>query len=303
MNDETLAILDCHQHFYDAARLRYPVFEQRSAGFEALVGDYAAMPRVYLPDDYARDTQGFDIAATMWAEFISTDAAGEVQWANEMLDGAAHAAGMIAMIDFAAHDVARTLDQYASIERIRCVRQHIAWHPSNAALRFASRPDLMSDAQWLRGIDVLNGRAFVCELEVFAPQLRDLTTLVRAHPSIQFVLPVMGWPLDLSREGRAVWKRDLAALAASPNVALKIFGLECIFGIHWTLDVTRSWMLDAIECFGPARSMFASHMPIAKLACSFEQLYDAYLKTIAGFTLAEKRTMLHDTAARIYRIA
>ncbi|SAL09367.1 amidohydrolase [Caballeronia peredens] len=303
MNDETLVILDCHQHFYDAAHLRYPVFEQRSAGFEALVGDYAAMPRVYLPADYARDTQGFDVAATVWAEFISADSSGEVRWASAMLDGAAQPAGMIAVIDFSAPDVERTLDAYASIERIRCVRQHMAWHPSNASLRFASRPDLMTDAQWLRGIGSLNGRAFVCELEVFAPQLCDLAAVVRAHPAIQFVLPVMGWPLDLSNEGRAAWKRDLAALAACPNVALKIFGLECIFGIHWTLDEARPWMLDAIDCFGPARSMFASHMPIARLACSFQQLYDSYMQTIDAFSPAEKRMMLHDTAARIYRMA
>ncbi|SAK66208.1 amidohydrolase family protein [Caballeronia ptereochthonis] len=302
MNDK-LAIIDCHQHFYDATRLRYPVFEERSAGFEALVGDYAAMPRVYLPEDYARDTQGFDIVGTLWAEFISSDPSSEVRWASEMLDSTAHAAGMIAVIDFAAPDVERTLDAYASVERIRCVRQHMAWHPSNPSLRFAPRPDLMTGAQWLRGIALLRGRRLVCEIEVFGSQLRDLTHVVRANPEIQFVLPVMGWPLDVSREGRAAWKSDLAALAGCPNVAIKIFGLECIFGIHWTLDETRPWMLDAIECFGPARSMFASHMPIASLACGFQQLYDAYLQTIEGFALDEKRQMLHDTAMTIYRLA
>ena len=55
MESHGLPIIDCHQHFIDARRLRYPVFMQRSAGFEALVGDYEALPRVYLPEDYARD--------------------------------------------------------------------------------------------------------------------------------------------------------------------------------------------------------------------------------------------------------
>ena len=54
MESQGLPIIDCHQHFIDARRLRYPVFMQRSAGFEALVGDYGALPRVYLPEDYAR---------------------------------------------------------------------------------------------------------------------------------------------------------------------------------------------------------------------------------------------------------
>ena len=46
--------------------------------------------------------------------------------------------------------------------------------------------------------------------------------------------------------------------------------------------------------------MFASHLPICKLACSVQQLYAAYLEVIADFSVSEKRQMLHDTAAGIY---
>ena len=67
MASEGPAILDCHQHFFDATRFRYPVFETRSAGFEALVGDYSSLPRVYLPEDYARDTEGLNVVETVWA--------------------------------------------------------------------------------------------------------------------------------------------------------------------------------------------------------------------------------------------
>ena len=63
----SLPILDCHLHFIDAGRFRYPVFAQPSAGFEALVGDYSALPRVYLPKDYARDTGGLNVVNTVWA--------------------------------------------------------------------------------------------------------------------------------------------------------------------------------------------------------------------------------------------
>ena len=48
--------------------------------------------------------------------------------------------------------------------------------------------------------------------------------------------------------------------------------------------------------------MFASHMPICTLACSIRRLYDAYLDVIAAFSISEKRQLLHDTAARIYRL-
>ena len=82
MESQGLPIIDCHQHFIDARRLRYPVFMQRSAGFEALVGDYGALPRVYLPEDYARDVNGLGVVRTVWAELISDDPIDEVRWAQ-----------------------------------------------------------------------------------------------------------------------------------------------------------------------------------------------------------------------------
>jgi len=87
-----------------------------------------------------------------------------------------------------------------------------------------------------------------------------------------------------------------------PNVAVKIFGMECIFGIHWTVAQVRPWILETIEIFGPGRCMFASHMPICKLACSYQQLYGAYLEMIKDFSTSEQRQLLHDTAAATYRL-
>ena len=300
MYDNRLQIIDCHQHFYDAGRMRYPVFESRSAGFEALIGDYSALPRVYLPEDYARDTAGLNVAKSVWAEFISDDPVGEVRWAAELAKAPSRPDGLIALVDFLSPDLTRTLDAYASAGPVRCVRQHLAWHPTNPLLRYATRPDILSDPNWRRGIESI--RDLACEIELFSTQLADFASVAAAFPAIQFILPVMGWPVDIGSGGRAAWKLSLAAVAACDNVAVKIFGLECIFGIHWTVAEVRPWILETIEMFGPHRCMFASHMPICTLACSIRRLYDAYLDVIAAFSISEKRQLLHDTAARIYRL-
>jgi predicted TIM-barrel fold metal-dependent hydrolase len=302
MAGETPAILDCHQHFFDARRFRYPVFETRSAGFEALVGDYSALPRVYLPEDYAHDTEGLNIVQTVWAEFISDDPRGEVRWSNELAEATGRPNGMIASVDFLDAGLDQLLDEYASLGRVRCVRQHLGWHPTNAALRFAARPDLLSDDVWRSRIAALSGRRLACELEVFSPQLHDLVPVAAAYPDIQFVLPVMGWPLDLTSDGHQRWRRDLAALSACSNVAVKIFGMECVFGIHWTAAQVRPWILETIEIFGPSRCMFASHAPLCTLACRVQQVYAAYFEIIANFSDSEKCQLLHDTAAKVYRI-
>ena len=302
MDIEKLPILDCHQHFIDARRFRYPIFESRSAGFEALFGDYSSLPRVYLPEDYEQDTKGLNVVKTVWAEFLSADPIGEVRWANELADTTGRPNGMIASVNFLDPELTHVLDEYTALRHVRCVRQHLGWHPTNPVLSFASRPDLMTDDGWRRGVGTLRGRGLVCELEIFSPQLRDFAAVAATYPDLQFVLPVMGWPVDLTTDGHAAWKRDLAALSGYPNVAVKIFAMECVFGLGWTVAQVRPWIMEAISLFGCDRCMFASHMPLCKLACSFQQLYAAYFEIIADFSLSEQHGLLHDTAAKIYRV-
>ncbi len=302
MNGESPAIFDCHQHFYDASRFRYPVFETRSVGFEALFGDYRRLPRVYLPEDYARDAEGLNVVHTVWAEFISDDPVAEVRWANQLAESTSRPNGIIASVDFLDSALNRLLEEQAAIGRVRCVRQHLGWHPRNSALRFAVRPDLLSDSVWQSKIAALRGYGLICELEVFSSQLQDLVPVAVAYPDIQFVLPVMGWPLDLTNDGFKDWRAAIAALSACSNVAVKIFALECIFGIHWTTAQVRPWILETIELFGPARCMLASHMPLCSLACTMQQLYAAYFEIITHFSAFEKSQLLHDTAAKVYRI-
>jgi predicted TIM-barrel fold metal-dependent hydrolase len=300
MENQGLPIIDCHQHFIDSRHLRYPVFMQRSAGFEALVGDYGALPRVYLPEDYARDVNGLGVVKTVWAEFISDDPMGEVRWAQELAHTTGRPQGMIGLVDFSSPEIERTLDLYTSIEPVRAVRQHLGWHPTNPLLRYAARPELLSNTVWQDGLALLRGRHLCCEIEIFGSQLSEFASVAANYPDIQFVLPVMGWPIDLTNEGHETWRRALATASACDNVAIKIFGMECIFGIRWTVAQIRPWILDTVELFGPDRCMFASHLPICKLACSVQQLYAAYLEVIADFSASEKRQMLHDTAAEMY---
>jgi len=302
VGSESLAILDCHQHFYDARRFRYPAFVTRSAGFEALFGEYGSLPRVYLPEDYARDTEGLNVIQTVWAEFLSEDPDQEVQWANQLAEATGRPNGMIARVDFLDPQLQRILDDYASRRHVRCVRQHLGWHPTNTALRFAARPDLLSDDAWRQGVAALRGRGLACELEIFAPQLPQLLPVVAAYPEIQFVLPVMGWPLDLTENGRKQWRSALVALSGCSNIAVKIFAVECVFGLRWTVPQIRPWILETLEIFSPGRCMLASHMPLCTMAYSFRHLYEAYFDIIAEFSFPEKMQLLHDTAARVYQV-
>jgi predicted TIM-barrel fold metal-dependent hydrolase len=145
-------MIDCHVHFIDASRFSYPIFPERSAGFEALVGDYSALPRRYLPEDYLADAAGLHIEGTVWAEFISSTPLEELRWAQSLADTSGQPRATIAAVDFRAPDLESTLEVYRGMGRVRAVRQHLGWHPTNELLRFAPATDLMDDLAWRRGI-------------------------------------------------------------------------------------------------------------------------------------------------------
>ena len=295
-------MIDCHVHFIDASRFCFPIFRQRSAAFEALVGDYSALQRRYLPADYLADAAGLDVEGTISAEFMSSTPLEELRWAQSLADAGGHPTGMIACVDFRAPDFEHTIEVYRALGRVRAVRQHLGWHPTNDLLRFAQEPNLMDDVAWRRGLASLRNHDLACEIEIFATQLAGLTSLARNFPDLRFILPLMGWPIDLTEQGFHAWRSDMAALARCENVAVKIFGAECIFGLHWTVPQIRPWVLTTIELFGPARCMFASLMPIAALSRPIQDVYKAYEEIVEGFTSSERRCLFHDAAKSNYRV-
>ena len=88
----------------------------------------------------------------------------------------------------------------------------------------------------------------------------------------------MRWPIDLSSFGRAASKRGLTALASFENVALKIFGLESIFSIDWTVDDGRHGSRRLHPPPRPIAAFAAQELLPGKRA---EQKSDAYLGVVA----------------------
>jgi predicted TIM-barrel fold metal-dependent hydrolase len=302
MTDHAIPIIDCHVHFVDANRFRYPIFAQHSAGFEELVGDYSALPRRYLPENYRADACGLQIEQTVFAEFMSDTPLEELRWAQSLAKATGFPNGMVASVDFQAPDIEQKIEAYRSLNGVRAVRQHLAWHPLNELLRFAPVPDLLADSGWRRGLSSLRKYDLACEIEIVATQLADLTSVASSFPDLRLVLPLMGWPIGLTAEGFQTWRSDMARLARCENVAVKIFGAECIFGLDWTVPQIRPWVLETIELFGPARCMFASHMPIAALSRGLGDVYEAYKEIVERFTPSEQQCLFHDTAASTYRL-
>jgi predicted TIM-barrel fold metal-dependent hydrolase len=297
-----LPITDSHLHFYDHKANTHSFLDERDLNYESFVGNYEALPRTYLPKDYLHDARSVKVEGVIWHEFISSDPIKEVRWANNLAEKVPFPCALVGLVDFLDPHLQETLEIYSHIPRVKGVREHLIWDPKNPRKRFAKRPDVLKDVQWQKKFQILRNYDYKCALEVFAHQLPDLIHIVKKNPSVGFTLSVMGWPLDLSTQGRKEWIQYMEILSQLENTCLSISAIECIFGMDWSVEQIKPWILEAIERFGAERCMFGSHLPIAKLSRSFDELYDAYFQLTASASSSEKELLFSKTASNWFRL-
>jgi predicted TIM-barrel fold metal-dependent hydrolase len=295
-------IVDAHVHLFDSTANVHAFLDQVDDTFEALVGDYAALPRCYPLEAYLAESRSCDVQGLIWHEYLSDDGIKEARWGQAQANASSVPQAMVALVDFLDPRLEQRLEIFESLPNVAAVREHLGWDFGNPRKRFAKRPDLLTDPAWRRGLASLRRHGFKCGLEVFAPQLPDLIDVVRQHPDLGFTIAVMAWPLDLGPEGFDQWKKHIATLSQCDNVCAQISGIECVFGMNWTIAQARPWILTLIDHFGSNRIMFGSHMPIAGLSVGFERLYDAYGEIVAGFSPDEQDQMFRTTAADWFRL-
>ena len=80
----------------------------------------------------------------------------------------------------------------------------------------------------------------------------------------------------------------LVGLSACANVRIAISGVECIFGMNWSLPEVQTWVQTVFELFGTKRVMFGSHRPICGLSSTFPTPYRAYERMTDGLSLSEE---------------
>ena len=174
------------------------------------------------------------------------------------------------------------------------------WH-DNSQYRFAKHADLADDPVFRRNFAALADHGFSFDLQVFAPQMAGAARLAADHPDTTFILQHAGMLEDLSETGRAAWHRGMRLLAAQPNVTSKLSGLGTF--IHRNDPGHIAWIVrETAAMFGAERCLFGSNFPIEKLWTDYGSLVGAYREAVADFTPEAQAAMLHDTAARVYRV-
>jgi predicted TIM-barrel fold metal-dependent hydrolase len=109
-------------------------------------------------------------------------------------------------------------------------------------------------------------------------------------------------PEDLSDDGRARWRGGMRELANCPNVVAKLSGLGTFIHRNDPGHIGRV-VDETVGVFGTKRCLFGSNFPIEKLWTDYPALLASYVGAVGRFSEADQADMLHNVAARVYRIA
>ena len=210
--------------------------------------------------------------------------------------------------------------QAASPNRFRGIRHTVSWDP-HPEMAGREPEGVLATADFRAGARVLAQMGLTLDTGLYFPQLPELAAFARAVPDLTIILNHLG---GLQRTGPygnrddevlPVWRSGIAAVAACPNVYLKLGGIGGPrLGFDWhTRDKPigsdelatsiAPFMTYCIEQLGPNRCMFESNFPPDKFSFSHHVLYNAFKRLSAGYSAAERAALFQDTAVRAYRIS
>jgi len=294
-------IIDAHAHFWDLQAHRYPWLSDPEP-IRFRYGDYSAIRRTYLPDDYRRDTQDFTIVGLVHleAEHDPADPLGETRWLEDLARRTGLPSVCVGQAWLERDDVAEVLAGQAASPLMRGIRQKpAAAHDPREARR--GRPGSMDDPVWRRGFSLLAGHGLSYDLQTPYWHLDAAAALAADFPETQIVIDHTGLPADRSAAGLAAWRRALEGVAGHPKVALKISGLGQP-GRPWRVADNGPVVLDAIAIFGVERCLFASNFPVDSLVADLPTIFSGFREITADLGAAAQTQLFHDNAARIYRL-
>jgi L-fuconolactonase len=273
--------IDAHHHFWKYDPVRYSWMNER---MEVLKRD--CQPSELL----------IEIEKTGIDGVVSVQADQSIRATDELLEHAAQRdfiKGVVGWFPLADPAVEEILTEYSDNPWLKGVR-HVVQDELND--RF-----ILGDA-FNEGIRKLKKFDLVYDILIYERQLAASIEFVDLHPGQPFVLDHVAKP----RIGDGLmepWKEQMFELAKRENVTCKLSGMATEANWEeWTYEDLRPYMEVALDAFGPARLMFGSDWPVARLAVEYEPWVKLCREFISSLSQDECEAIEGGNAVRAYRL-
>jgi len=240
VTDAKARLIDSHVHIWDPTVLDYSWLE-------------GELDRPYLPAEYGAGAP--DVTGVIFVEAGPGNKPGEVSWAEslgwpELLGVVAHAPleqGSGVVTELAAlREAGRTVG----------IRRLLQDEP----LSFFDEPGLVD------GLRAVARAGLPFDACIRHYQLEALTSLLAKVPELPVVLDHLAKP-PVATGDDGTWERNLRALAAMPQVSVKLSGMPPELSDDQDLpSAVHPWLEIALDAFGADRAMVGSDWPISAMA-------------------------------------
>jgi L-fucono-1,5-lactonase len=278
---ERPSLIDAHLHIWDLERSEY-------AWLTPGLGELYA---TFTPEQARTELQaaGVESAVLVQAEDSERDT-------DLMLEAAARhpwIAGVVGWVQLDEPATAeRQLDRRRAEPRLCGVRHLVHDDP---------RDDFLLLSAVRRSLGLLAGRGLPFDVpDAWPRHLAATADLAAALPELRIVVDHLGKPpfggADWER-----WRATLRDVAAQPNTAAKVSGLQ-VPGRPFTVDEVRPAWEVALELFGPERLMWGSDWPLTVLTGGYKHAWDVMSSLIGELSPAEQARVRAETARSVYKV-
>ena len=301
---DNIKIVDAHHHLWDLNNTDTKYSWLMVTEGEAFFGDYAAIRKSYLLEDYIEDAKNQNIIKSVHvqAEHDDDRPVNETAWLQNLADthSSKLPSAIVAFADFSKNNVSEILDAHQEYKNTRGIRQILSYNEDEPKYSHATE-DFMKNSTWVENFKYIRNRNLSFDIQIYKHQMEDAVNLANKYNDVLFILNHTGEPCYQSKEYIESGEQNMTKLAKCKNVVAKISGLG-MFDPNWTIDSTRIFVEKTIEIFGIERCMFASNFPVDKIFNSFDTYWNSFKEITKNYSENDKQLLFSSNAEKYYRI-
>tara|TARA_B100000579_G_scaffold359620_1_gene316455 strand:+ start:129 stop:1037 length:909 start_codon:yes stop_codon:yes gene_type:complete len=301
---KNIPIVDAHHHLWDLNNEHTKYSWLMVTEGEAFFGDYSAIRKSYLLEDYIKDAQNQNLIKSVHvqAEHDDDKPVNETAWLQSLADN--HSSklpnAIVAFADFSKNNIVEILDGHQEYKNTKGIRQILSFNKEEPKYSHASE-DFMKNTTWVENFKNIRNRNLSFDIQIYKHQMKDAADLANKYDDVLFILNHTGEPCYQTEEYIQSWEENMKKLAKCENVAAKISGLG-MFDPQWTIDSTRIFVEKTIQIFGIDRCMFASNFPVDKIFNTFDNYWESFKEITKNYSENDKKLLFSSNAEKFYRI-
>ena len=272
--------IDAHQHFW--------IYNQRE--YDWIDEAMASIRRDFLPADLRPELEDAGFAGSVVVQVRQT--LEETRWLLELAEDNPFILGVVGWVDLRSPRLYQDLQSFAGKSKLVGIRHIVQSEPD----------DFLLDADFLRGISVLQEFDLAYDLLIYTKHLPLAAEFVKRFPRQRFVLDHLAKPPIRSR-AIDLWARGMRELASFPNLHAKVSGLVTEANWQgWKPEDLRPYLDVAFESFGAKRLMIGSDWPVCTVAASYAQVVNLVKNYMSSYTAEDREAVFGGNAANFWRL-